>query len=234
MTIYDIQFTITATLRPEILSRTLDSFSRKITDVSLKDLGCIINIDCAPKDYCDPNDIIELCSKYFKNVHYKISRNPNFCVSVKWLWSQATSPFIFHLEDDWELLNTVKIGDFLEFFNKNPNLYQLRLRKRTKEYGMWKFGLSPCIISSSFYSQFAKLNNDENPEVQLNSSGISPEGRVAVYPEANIDPYTKAHSDYVVVLDIGRDWRAQHGMSKPKKSMERNFLSWTKMANIIR
>ena len=229
-----LDFTITATLRLEVLQQTLSSFSKNIIDISTKECKCLINIDCAPIGYCDPMELVKLCHEFFKEVEYNISEVPNFCSSVKWLWSKATSPYIFHLEDDWELLRSLEIRSLIKIFEMKSDLYQIRLRKRTKEYGMWMYGLSPCLISRNFYSLWHKLKDIENPEVQLKNLAEPPEGRVEPYPFAVIDQFTKTPAEHVIVKDTGRDWRVIHWLSKPPKVQERSFVSWEKRKKILR
>ena len=228
-----IQFTTTATLRPTVLEDTLSSFSANITDMSMKDCECLINIDCVPLGLTEPSALIEICNKYFGTVTPNISHSPNFCASVKWLWTHATTDYLFHLEDDWALLKPIKMGDILPLFD-NPDLYEVRLRKRTKEYGMHWYGLSPCIVARQCYSLASKLNINENPEIQLKEICGPPEGRVGVYPHFELGLYEKPPPEIVLVRDIGRDWRKVHGMSKPRKEEERQFVSWTKRKKILR
>lgn len=222
-------FTITSTIRPQILSLTLDSFNKHLNH-SLKEYDCYINIDPSPcHSEKKAQKIIEITQKYFKTVVNNCPKTPNFSLAIKWLWTSANTPYIFHLEDDWILKKHIDIDEMIGIMKKN-DYYQIRLTKFLISSATNLYGLSPCLISRVFYKTVAKnMSIDQNPERQLrnvskwglvdpiilSSDGklSEPNGKVIQYP------YNK-----VVIRDIGRMWRYEQKLYKPEN--EDSFISW--------
>lgn len=222
-----MQVTLTTCLRPTVLDYSLKSFVDNLVNINFKKLELLINIDMLPLNECSYKTILKITKKYFKKIRYNVAKEPNFAKAVKWVWSNATSDIIFHLEDDWKLKQKIDFNHLLKILKDNKKLYQLRLTKNLEYTGMHTYGLSPCLIKKEFYSIVAKnLEDNINPEKQLrnvNRWGLLP----------NYEETVKAFPlDKIIIKDIGREWRVTKHMSKPK--YETDFLNWEYKDKIIR
>ncbi len=224
---YDVVFTTTACVRPDILDETYRSFSSNMTDMDLKEYTLYINVDPMPQRTSHTQqDVVNVAEKYFGKVIANTPKEANFCRAIKWLWHQAQSKYVFHLEDDWSLLKPTLFSNILKRFVKYRGLYQVRLNKNPKKKSATRlYGLSPCVCRKDFYEAVAKnLNPKRNPERQLRdvkSWGIAQPSKHRVMP------FPKNET---IVKDIGRDWRVKHGMSK--EINENKFIKWKYMKRI--
>lgn len=221
-----IDFTTTAMDRPELIYKTYQSFSENL-NIDLKQHNLYINIDCVRNNE-DYKLVINVCKKFFKNIIYNVSTDPNFSRAINWCWSNANSDFIFHLEDDWILLEKVDVLKLINNFENNKNLNQVPLRAYNDDYG--KYCLSPSIISKNLYKAVAgNLNEKLNPEVQLRGSKfgikmpeltnskdyIKNDGMIIVYPP---------DKNKIIVKDIGKNWIKSTKFRKP--NIKSDFVKW--------
>jgi len=217
-----LDFTTTAVSRPAIIDKTYASFQKNLKDIDLKECTLYINIDPFPPD-SNRAKVVEVCKRYFKTVVYRTPSEANFTGAINWLWTQATSPLIFHIEDDWKLVKPVSLMKLISFFTTNPYLLQVALRAYPYKYD--RCCLSPSLIAKKFYKSVAgNLDESLNPEVQLRGHvfgidlpskdmGISHKGKVVVFPEKDI-----------VLKDMGRAWIEQTHFTRPPKKNQ--FTSW--------
>lgn len=216
-----ISVVTTATQRPELLARTYASFQQHLTDVDLRDLTLYINIDPVPEGR-DAKETFETACKFFGHVVANRPKVPNFTAAINWLWSQADTPFILHLEDDWELQRDACVSDMLAMFAADSSIYQVRFKGRSHSNTPKQLALVPGIISREFFAKTAgKLDETRNPEVQIHEHfrwadwGIN-----EVYPCAAVySPDGKA-----MVRDIGRAWASDNGVSRGNCKSE--FTTW--------
>src|SRR5262245_309758 len=96
---------IVATRRPELLRRTLQSFSENMLR-HFQVARSIINIDPAFGDEDDLAACIAVVREYLPETEVLTPEVPGFCAAVKSNWSRTGSEFVIHLEDDWTL-NTI-------------------------------------------------------------------------------------------------------------------------------
>ena len=201
-----LSFTTTALSRPEILEKTYKSFLSNIKGENISECTLYINIDPIPNNGLQQDTLI-VAKKYFKNVIYRMSEQPNFSDAINWCWSNTKTPYIFHLEDDWILLKKININNIFDLFNKTKAL-EIILRAYNTKYK--KLALSPSIWKFNLYKTFAgKLNININPEVQLRDKKFA-----HAFTKNNIIVEGKN----VIVKDIGRDWLKNKGLKKPVKS----------------
>jgi hypothetical protein len=222
-----MDFTTPAVIRPDIINLTYKSFSKNLKGVDLKQCRLFINVDPLPEGAIKKG-VIKIARKYFKEVHYNYAKVGNFTAACNWIWSHADTPFIFHLEDDWELVREISVKKMLKYFDKHSDLLQVVLR--AYRYPYRSVALSPGIMHERLYKAVAgKLRENKNPESQMRgekygirmparSLKILNRGLVAVYPEK-----LKA----VVVRDRGRKWLDASAYKKPRCS-KTNFISWQK------
>lgn len=238
-----IDITMTATLRPAIFSVTLESIKKCV--IGTKDINnftLILNIDSIGENV-KPKEMIKIANKYFTNVKYNISENPSFPKAVKWVWSQATADYIFHIEDDWKFLKKIDVMDMIRILNKNEKLSSLRLYKYntpgTKTFKTfmckwvyqedgyylatdWKkqFGLNPILIKKKFIDEsLPNMVDNVNPEKQFRSSQPYME---QIIKKWQYGLYT-VPGQHKLVEDIGRSWIRRQKYTKPKKG---SFVAW--------
>ena len=216
-----LDITMTAVLRKDILDRTLRSFKENL----FRDFPCrlIINIDPVGDDKII--DVMTTALKYF-DCHFNIPEHPNFSKAYKWVFTQAQSEYIFHLEDDWELLKPLKLEDMFSLMNRRKDLATLRLPYRisTERSKNWTtffdfdgdvficpsneklsvgFCGHPSLIRKSFMDNCVPfINTDKNPEKQFHYGPKPIMNQVLKY---NYGVYQKPY-EKEYVKDIGRHW----------------------------
>lgn len=212
-----LDFTTTAMARPEIVEKTYQSFTSKLAGVDYRRSTLFINIDPLPSEG-NRDAVVKVARKYFGKVVANQPRKPNFTAAINWLWSNATADYIFHLEDDWILTETVQIGKLMKYFGREPELMTVALRAYKYHYD--KIVLSPSLMKRDFYSRVGgKLDESINPEIQLRGRNFG-----LVMPETG--QRTKkviAYPKRVICRDIGRKWIKGTGYTKPPKA---HFTSW--------
>lgn len=150
--------TITATKRPELLDIMLSSFKKGMNLSS--ECRIIINIDPLGRDI-PVSEELDVCYKYFTNVHYNTPTSPSYNKALRWLWTQVETKYFLNLEDDWELLRETSLQKMIDIMEADPDLAQLSLRKEfsspslTPEgyYKMKNFLTSPSLASSKFVKE---------------------------------------------------------------------------------
>jgi len=222
----NLDITTPAMARPDIVNRTLESFSKNLKGIDFKKCRLIINVDPLPENV-KRKEVIKVANKYFGEVIYNFPEKANFSAACNWIWSQATSTCILHLEDDWILKEPVNIKEILRYFEEHKNLQVVQLRAYRFKYD--KIALSPCIMHKKLYSAIAgNLKEDINPEVQVRGEKF---GIVMPYPSGNVShkgkiiTYPKGHK--IILKDIGREWinKTQYRKQKVKKA---RFVTWEK------
>ena len=241
-----IDITMTATLRPEIFLETIHGIQKCIIGKKHNNgrYRLILNIDQIGEKI-PPKEMIRIAKKHFKNVVYNISKTPSFCSAVKWVWSQATADYIFHIEDDWKFLKKIDVDDMIRILQKYEKLSSLRLYKhntpninRLKTFAcVWdyntdgfymarnwrrQFGLNPILIKKEFIDMaLPKMVDNTNPEKQFR---YSQKYMVDVIKQWKYGLYCKP-GDKRTVDDNGRNWIRQQKLKKNKGS----FMTWVEM-----
>jgi hypothetical protein len=221
-----IDITMTATIRPDVLETTLDSFCEKMLYEKNR-YRLIINIDPIGENI-KPKFILKIAQKYFDDIVHRYSPEPGFANAVIWAWNQIKSDYIFYLQDDWKLLRPINIDDMIEVLDKNPKLSSLRLNKNetpidenTEFVICPRISLNPILFKSEFIKGVVPLMTpDINPEKQLRPSLKSERGRFIRNWEHGI--YIKDSRDRIVG-DLGRFW-----IKKSIYKKETGFTHWEK------
>ena len=237
-----IDITMTSMLRPSLLSTTLTSIRERICKSDEDRYRLIINVDPLGEDV-KAVDVVKTAKKNFKNVISNTPTIASFPKAVKWVWSQVTANYIFHIEDDWKFNIDIDVDKMIEILRKYEKLSSLRLYKyhipeRTKfmTFGChwiynsdgfylakdWRkqFGLNPILIKKEFIDQaFPKMVDNVNPEKQFRESQdymkpIIKNWQYGIYGSPGDRP---------AVTDIGRKWINQTNFCKPKNE---TFLTW--------
>jgi hypothetical protein len=209
-----IDLCIVATLRPEILERTLDSFKKHIKCGS--DIFAIVNIDLIPKKTTkDAFKIMEMIKGYFPENIINSEQEGNFAHAVKTVWSVSKAEWVFHLEDDWEFLTDIDLDFAIDKLEKTGNNYMRFPKEQAPHLNcMFKPALQPCLIRGTYAREFAEyMRTDKDPEKQLR---IQEDNK----PKFNecisrfINGGLLDYPAYPCCRDIGREWREQHGFKK--------------------
>ena len=239
-----IDITMTATLRPSLVERTFISIVDKIVRGERDRYRLIINVDKIGENI-QQKTVIKIAKKYFNDIIFNLPETPSFPRAVKWVWGNSTSNYIFHIEDDWEIVRFVDVDNMIRLLDKYKKLSSLRLnkyhtpnKKVIKLFdGIWKycekdkfyitddwkkqFGLNPILIKREFINRALPCMVDNvNPEKQFRESQ---EYMVNVIRVWNYGLYSNP-GDPPLVVDIGADWKQKNNFEKPVKS----FLTWIK------
>lgn len=241
-----IDITTTATLRPELLRVTLESFCRNLfKDVA--DCRLIINVDPVGGN-CTQFEVLEVARMFFRKVCYSIPKNAGFPEAFKWCWEQVEAPWVFNLEEDWELLHDVDLIKMITIMEETPHLCSLRLPASPAGNGSikcwnlffpWNGSFYECPIEkvmsvgfcghpSLLRGEFVKrcaphIDVRMNPEKQFHRgprpimTAVS-EGRFGVHATAGDPP---------AIRDIGRKWMIQNGWMK--EGNRAFFTQWKKV-----
>ncbi|KKM16176.1 hypothetical protein LCGC14_1688510 [marine sediment metagenome] len=220
----DLDITTTATVRPEILGQTLDSFRTNLLKGN-HNYRLIINIDPIGEQNKTQEDVLKVARSFFSNIVYNVPEECSFTKAVIWCWKQSKTDYVFHLEDDWIMLTNVNIDHIFSTINKYPQyssfaLSQYVLNKSHEPppsliTNRQRICLNPTFIRYNFIEQVINLMNcNADPERQLGRRGkISRKLKTkhAIYTECGYSP---------IVHDIGREWRNNQGYRKTKSGSE--------------
>jgi len=243
-----IDITITATIRPDLLYRTLKSFyDNCFNDYSYKikndNLHIIINIDpVGDTNNYKQHNIIDVCKKFSNNVTYNKPLKPNFTKAVKWVWSRCKSNYVFHLEDDWILTRPIDLMKLISYLDSDEvvavKLFKKKYPKKSPftmfdvEYKYngddlfiatdsgTQFGLNPTLIKRSYIQEALPLMVDNlNPEKQFRRANPNMKDFVLKYKYGIYG----IPGDEAMVIDTGTKWRNKRNIKKPKGTQ---FIIW--------
>lgn len=234
-----IDITITATARPEILHRTLQSFCANLFRLHSGLVNNVfINID--PVGPGTQQETLTVCRKFFSpqiiTVH--LPNTASFPKAFTWCWQQTlstSSACVFHLEDDWELLEPLDLKELFLILYLYPDLSCLRLSafpsgthimKCWDKFISWNgtffevppnlrgllgFCGHPSLIRKDFIREtLPHLDDTKNPEKQL--KGSHPQfGQYILSHRFGV--YQKQDAS-ATIRDIGRKWMTKHGYRK--------------------
>ena len=252
--IFDIA--IVATLRPELLERTIKSFVENLWGKDwLTYLGNVyVNVD---KDGAEEKDAPILCHtverflrKYFGDIVVINFKEAHF--PTAWLWGiqQTTADYVFHLEEDWLLNYPHDFGEMLSMFYKYPSLKHLR-------FNYFKSG---DVSTKLWQKYFAHWNGNF---FEIGDEAVVPVGWCGhpslndgkwlralakdINPAKNPEKQFHYHPDFVnkwvignqfgifqprnadrAITDIGRQWMAEHGYRKTGGINVEWFTHWEK------
>jgi hypothetical protein len=247
--------TCTATLRPELLERTLSSHVKYLFKECIEKARFIINIDIAGEE--DKNkqdklveDILRIIDYYpFTGFEMRIGNPPHFPSAFLWCMEQAKSELLFHLEEDWELTMPIDFNKMHQMFYQYKDLVHLRLSQftSTDRIKMWnkfvdhngdffevnqdlKGVIGWCGHPGFTRTKFMKdclefIDPKINPEKQI-------KGRRYVHPINTIVNMSKfgcfhPKNSPPAVIDIGREWMVKNNFKK--KGNKAFFVEWEKI-----
>lgn len=236
-----IDITMVAVLRPKLVERTLKTIVKNIVDDQNK-FRLILNIDPIGEKI-KPEKVAKVAKLYFDNVTYRVAKEPSFPKAVKWVWENSDAPYIFHIEDDWDITRKININHMIKIMVKHKQLSSLRLYKyrtpkrkvfftfgckwRYNKDGFYiadgwqkQFGLNPILIRREFIDEaLPRMRDDVNPEKQFRDTQkyMSP-----IVKKWKYGLYTKP-GEPILALDTGTKWRGKTKFVKPRN---KSFLTW--------
>lgn len=244
-----IDITMTATRRPSILVKTLDSFYSGMFNQIADQCRIIINIDPAGEDMpsYEMSKYVEIyCQRYVIGMPMTAS----FPRAFRWCWEQSDAPWVFHLEDDWELLKKIDIMDMIRIMEKHEDLGAIRLSMfpsgptpidMMKNWNRWlpwngefyevkeeeRHRIGVCGHPTLFRKEFIEnalpfLDPTKNPEKQFQGTHKYMVEEVLKW---RYGVYAKP-GDQPSIRDIGRDWMKQSGLQK--QGNKAFFTNWEK------
>ncbi len=209
-----IDLVLVATLRPEILEITLNTFYHKL--LKNFDVRLIVNVDPIGDEKYSQQDIINVCKKYFTNIISHSPSKPSFSRAVLWCWQQIKSEIFFHLEEDWCLKSKVDLERALVLF-QDEEVVSVRLNiTRNAKFKTIKnlvltdaFSLNPSFFRSAFIKEkIKKYDTNQDPEKQISKNTKS-----ILFPNPKFILYGKRNEN-ALVIDIGKIWREKRSLDK--------------------
>lgn len=238
-----VDIAMTAVIRPKIFNETLATIVDKVVDIPER-FRLILNIDPVGEKV-DPEKMYRVAKKHFSTVIYNIPKVPSFPKAVKWIWSRASAPFVFHWEDDVNILRSIDIKHMINILEDNPKLASLRLfTKRTPQgkrmhvfqshwnykKGWWlsekwqsQFGLNPTLIKHAFVREaVGRMVDHVNPEKQFR---VSQSYMRPLIQKWEYGIYAKKGEARLVDGRKGQRWKDKLKIDKP---VGKTFLQWEK------
>lgn len=240
--------TLTATLRPEVVRKTLASFCARLlgNDPTHR---LIVNIDPVGAPNTPPDAVSRVCAEFFGDrLVIRQPQSPSFPGALRWCWEQVESQYFLNLEDDWELLADLELGDMLLAMDKHPWLATLRLPKgetTATETRQSASGREPRYLWNGWYWECPRGRTGRNSYYGSPSlirrawaTGVTPLLNTKASPEKQIkrlrhkrEPavwcweygvYSR-HNTPLIIRDLGTEWRRAHGIAK---NSYKNFTRW--------
>lgn len=228
----EIDLTLVSGRRPDLLARTLESFEANLFQ-NFRISQVFVNIDPFGGDQADQRACREIVLRHFPAASITEPKAASFGQAVKALWSQVNADYVFHLEDDWIVLEPITPERVFPLFEENVravslmasdknwngrSLFQIGFRRvrflgitlRKTPFNI--FSTSPGFLDGIFARQSAILMNPNfDPEKQF-YSGQNP--ALSEFAAPYRSRFMFGEEDLNVVRDIGRDWREKHGVEK--------------------
>lgn len=230
-----IDICIIASRRPDLLVRTLASFTARMFRHFEVD-RVLVNIDPIFGDEVSHRETVEIVRTYFPAAAIFEPETANFCKAVQRVWSATTGEFVFHLEDDWLVNRDIEPNDIEGMFSIR-NVMQVSLNTAEKNWSIERrgkysytrrkmiffgrtipikkkfpiFSTSPSFSSGEFLRQASrKMNPDFDPEKQF-YKGVNPALEEYVRPFRSI---IFGEGPNFPITDIGRQWRDERKITK--------------------
>jgi hypothetical protein len=195
---------ITATLRTELLALTLRSFQARLLH-HFDHVRAIINIDPAGEAGVRPADVLDVVRCYCNTVVARTPAKPSFSGAVQWGWSQVSTPFFLHLEDDWLLRKPLDL-DVIDRAFSDPSIGGVSLSISSRDALGNKRVHRPSLRPGFFrtaciQSMLPRFDTEADPEKQW-ANGV-PHWSFTGYP-----PCAE------MLIDLGKKWRQAQGLRK--------------------
>ncbi len=236
----EIDVALVAGCRPDVLGRTLASFSERLfRHFSVRTL--FANIDPIWGDASEGDECEALLRQTFERVAINRPAKPGFGQAVKTVWQQTGELPVFHLEDDWIALEDITPAMILPLMLKDVGMiapaqrarkpqeseYAIRTQKvkflgvTIKRKMFNGYGTSPRFIAAGLANRFGALLNPRlDPEKQILHGLNKP--LVALQSPFRCRMLWGAEGG-PLIEDIGRDWREARRI---RKVLHHGEVSW--------
>lgn len=121
-----IDIAMTAVLRPVVVERTIASIVRQICGSDIDRFNLVINVDPVGEDV-PQSVIVDIAKKYFPNAICNTPKKASFPSAVRWVWNTVSTPYVFHTEDDFEIVKHLDINHMTCILDRHPRIGSLRL-----------------------------------------------------------------------------------------------------------
>ena len=227
----EIDVTLCAGRRPELLRRTLASFRDKCFG-NFRIANVFVNIDPFGGNVEDADICRGIVLEYFPSAEVIQPGRASYGQAVKTIWSMIRSPCALHLEDDWLALETISPERVFPLFSGRTRMISFMAHEknwngRTKwsvvrqripytpiRIGRPRFSTSPCFVDGPFAHGYAELIDPELDPEKQSMGRHNP--ALAKYVSRFRCAYliSDREGEIHVVRDIGREWRANQGIEK--------------------
>lgn len=218
---------VIATLRPEILDITLNSFYHRL--LKNYNVRLIVNIDPVGEPGVTKQEVIKVCKRYFKNTLINTPKIPSFSRAVYWCWKEVKTDIFFHLEDDWCLVSNVNNAAALKPFS-DKNVIQVRLNSTRNNKFKFNdgfalaevFSLNPSFFRKKYIKEkLPKFSFYRDPEKQIRYNLISHS-----FSNPRLVLYGHQNQKHMIIM-TGRFWREKYNFNKWVVSAQGNVI-WGK------
>lgn len=245
---------MTATLRPELIQKTFHTFNKYLFGKHANKGRLIINIDLVGADDIDYTriQIWNILKKLpFGQRIVRISPEPNFANAFYWCMNQLQYEYVFHLEEDWQLLCPIGFEQMISIMNENPSIAHLRLSqfksnskciKAWQNHAYWNgyffeyddkikqvdgWAGHPSINRTSFMKRVNKIiDPHNNPEKQI--KGSCSKRMFDLIQEHRFGIYHFQNHE-PAIKDTGRQWMIDNNYRKAGNKAW--FTNWEKTEN---
>jgi hypothetical protein len=248
---------MTATLRPELIKRTVESFHKNLWGYWLDFANVYVNVD---EIGCDDErehivkfqEIQKWLIEFFGKERVKINyKQPHFPSAWFWCMLQTKSRLVFHVEEDWELNYHLEFEKMWGLFYKYSNLKHLRLslfRSDDKAIKMWQkhfalwnndfFQIEEKSVVPVGYCGHPSLNDGAwlraaaakmNPERNPEKQfHWGPKDFLQEFVVGNDFGLYQPQNKHPALKEIGRQWMKDHGYKKAGGVNCEWFTHWVK------
>lgn len=248
---------MTATLRPDLIERTLSSHTKYLFKECICKARLIINIDFAGEENLKLQTakfirIIELLDNYpFRAVTFRPGNDPDFARAFFWCHDNTTSDYVFNLEEDWEMKYPIDFFEMFRMMERDTTIAHLRLSAFVSEEGTCKnwnkftywngyfFEVTPAERGIIGWCGHPSLNKRSflSDVLRYCDRTKNPEKQIKAKRHPHpINMLISSHRFGVftpqrhpkVVEDIGRSWMVNHGYEK--EGNKAFFTQWRKVS----
>ena len=227
-----IDIAFKATLRKDVIEKTLKTF-RTIFFVE-EPCHLVGNVDNVGVDTFD--EVMEIINYYFPDNDVTLTLEPHSGLAYYNILRRCKADIVLMLEDDWELMTFANWSFLMNIFDKNPDLQALRFMvagfrelhggeliqrdgwcEIPPDNKFWQLTTRPTLFRGSFIKKIMKtFDGTLNLEKwMIANDELKEGGRFGLCPD-------------IIVRDIGRAWRQQHGYHKGAHDKNGGFTQWIK------